>query len=159
MAHLGSMAIPAPTTDLSRFGGPLDPARPVVMIVRDYGKDNELLDTICAFLDVGVVHTGGDDRLDIVLLTVRPAAVIADLEGETQDGFHVMKTAAKYDRSLPLLLLSDGDPVLLGALDAVREISGLTHVASVTGAEDIGSMVDFLCHAVRDAGTPGLMRT
>jgi hypothetical protein len=85
-------------------------------------------------------------------------AVIADLDGEVQDGFHVMKMAADYDRSVPILLLTGYDPALLGAIDAVQEVWGLTRVATVAGTAGIGALVDFICHAARDAGRPRILR-
>jgi hypothetical protein len=56
------------------------------------------------------------------------------------------------------MLLSDNDPALLGAVDAIREIWDMTHVATISGIAQIGAMVDFICHAARNAGMPRLMR-
>ena len=69
-----------------------------------------------------------------------------------------MKVAAGYNRSLPVLLLTNNDPALLGAVDAVQEIWGLTRVATATDTAGIGALVDFICHAARDAGRSRLMR-
>ena len=129
-----------------------------VLIVRDDGADNYLLDSICEFLGIGVQHVASDDDIGPILRTMRPVAVIADLAGEVQDGYHIMKTAAAYNRHLPVLLLTDGDPALLGAIDAVQEIWGLTRVAIMTGKGDIAEFVDFLCQSTRDAGVGRLMR-
>ena len=57
-----------------------------------------------------------------------------------------------------MLLLTSGDPALLGAVDAVREIWGLSHVTAMTDAAGMGVMVDFLCQAARDTGMARMMR-
>ena len=69
---------------------------------------------------MGVAHTMSGDDLARMLPGLRPMAMIADVDGAEQDGFHVMKVAAGYDRSLPILLLDGNDQALLGAMDAVR---------------------------------------
>jgi CheY-like chemotaxis protein len=134
------------------------PAVRSVLVVRDDDKNNEVLDAICEFLDIAVEHAASGGDLGPLLLGLRPMAVIADLEGDVQDGFHVMKMAASYDRRLPILLLTSNEILLQGAIDAVKEVWGLRHVATAAGMGSIGDVVDFLCHAARDAGRSRMMR-
>jgi CheY-like chemotaxis protein len=134
------------------------PLRSSVLVVRDGDKNSDFLDAVCEFLDIGVEHATTADDLEHMLLGMRPMAVIADLDSEVADGFHVMKTAAGYDRALPILLLTENEPALLGAVDAVQEIWGLRRVATVAGTGGIGELVDFICHAARDAGRSRMMR-
>jgi CheY-like chemotaxis protein len=134
------------------------PAQRSVLVVRDDDKNNEILDAICEFLDIAVEHAASGGDLGPLLLGLRPMAVIADLEGDVQDGFHVMKMAAAYDRRLPILLLTDNEILLQGAIDAVKEVWGLRRVATASGMGSIGDVVDFLCHAARDAGRSRMMR-
>jgi CheY-like chemotaxis protein len=134
------------------------PVQHSVLVVRDPDRNSEYLDSVCEFLDVGVEHVTVGDDLRAMLSMLRPIAVIADLDCDVQDGFHVMKMTADYDRSLPILLLTDNDPTLLGAVDAVQEVWGLTRVATTATTAGIGALVDFICHAARDAGKSRLMR-
>ena len=129
-----------------------------VLVVRDPDRDADYLESVCEFLDIEVQHATTGDDLRAVFTTQRPMAVIADLDGEAQDGFHVMKIAAEYDRSVPILLLTGYDPALLGAVDAVQEVWGLTRVATAASTAGIGALVDFICHAARDAGRPRIVR-
>jgi hypothetical protein len=85
-------------------------------------------------------------------------AVIADLDGDVQDGFHVMKITSDYNQALPILLLTGNDPVLLGAVDAVQEVWGLTRVTTAPASAGIGRLVDFICDSARDAGRSRSMR-
>ena len=143
------------------IASPADPSgspQHAVLVVRDPDKSSDYLESVCEFLDIDVQHAATGDDLRMMLTTLRPMAVIADLDGEVQDGFHVMKVAADYDRSVPILLLTGYDPALLGAIDAVQEVWGLTRVATVAGTAGIGALVDFICHAARDAGRPRILR-
>ena len=79
-------------------------------------------------------------------------AVITDVDGDDQDGFHVMKTVGRYNRELPVMLLTDGDPVLLGAADAIQDLWGLTSVTRTSGFPVAGQLVAFLFSAGRRAG-------
>jgi CheY-like chemotaxis protein len=129
-----------------------------VLIVRDHNRNGDYLESVCEFLDIDVQHAGTGDDLRMMLTTLRPMAVIADIDGEVQDGFHVMKMAADYDRAVPILLLTGYDPAVLGAIDAVQEVWGLTRVATAAATAGIGALVDFICHAARDAGRPRILR-
>jgi hypothetical protein len=158
MGHSGT----ADVLNLTRGKKPLS-VRPravnhSVLVVRDEGVDYDLLDGVCGFLDIGVEYIASKEELGPMLRVLSPMAVIADLAGKTQDGYHVMKVAAHYDRDLPVLLLTDKDPALLGAMDAVQEVWSLRRVATMRAAGEIGALVDFLCHAARDAGMSRLMR-
>ena len=142
----------------SPFAGGLSQVTGSVLIVRDPDKNNFLLDTICQFLDITVEHITTEDDLITALQMTRPMAVVADLEGNTRDGYDVMMKVATYNRALPILLLTCDDPVLLGAVDAIRELWRLTRVSTLTEAAEVGVLVDFLCQAGRDAGVSRMMR-
>ena len=158
MAHIGTSSVIEPIADLLPFGLELETARPSVLLVRGDDADNTLLGSVCEFLDLHVEHVSIDDEIMPMLMALRPAVIISDIVGEKQDGYHIMKVVADYDRDMPVLLLTDGDPALLGAIDAIQEIWGLSHVGTATDGGDIGSLVDFLCHAVRANGSFRMMR-
>ena len=126
--------------------------RGVVAVVSDDPATLANLAPVCAFLELGmeVVSTGAD--LAQVLRDHRPMAVISSVDGLEQDGFHAMKLIARYNRELPVMLLTDGDPVLMGAADAVQDIWGLTSVTRTSGFPVAGQLVAFLFDAGRRAG-------
>jgi hypothetical protein len=135
------------------FLGTMTPARQgVVAIVTDDEDTIEQLATVCRFLDLRVETVSTGTELAHVLREHRPMAVITDVEGKNQDGFHTMKQIARYQRDLPILLLTGGDPVLMGAVDAVQEMCGLTSVTSTSEFPVAGQLVAFLFGAGRRAG-------
>jgi CheY-like chemotaxis protein len=158
MQHFGTVLVADHNSDTTQFRERTISAQRSVLVVRDDNKNNDLLDAICEFLDIAVEHAASGGDLGPLLLGLHPMAVIADLEGDVQDGFHVMKMAAGYDRRLPILLLTKDETALQGAIDAVKEVWGLQHVTTATEMGSIGAVVDFLCLAARDAGRSRMMR-
>ncbi len=63
-----------------------------------------------------------------------------------------MKVIARYSRDLPIMLLTDGDPMMMGAADAVQDLWGLTSVTRTSGFPVAGQLVGFLFSAGRRAG-------
>jgi hypothetical protein len=129
----------------------------LVVIACDAPETAEQVRAVCEFFDlaVEVVPEGGD--LMELLREHRPMAIVGDIYGERQDGYHTMKMVANYDRDLPVMLLTGGDPVLMGAADAVQELWNLTMVSRSTSLPLAGQLADFLFTAGRRAGCMRLM--
>ena len=129
----------------------------LVVIVSDDPGTLENLAPVCEFLELRVeVVSGGMDLIQ-VLRGHRPMAVICDVDGEEQDGFHAMKLIAGYSRDLPIMLLTDGDAVLMGAADAVQDLWGLTSVTRTSGFPMASQLVGFLFGAGRRTGRTRLV--
>jgi DNA-binding NtrC family response regulator len=129
----------------------------LVAIVTDDPATVEKLAPVCEFLDLRIEVVSAGMDLETVLQTHRPMAVVSDVEGEAQDGFHTMKQVARYNRDLPILLLTAGDPTLMGAADAVQTVWGLTAVTSTSEFPMAGQIVQFLFNAGRRAGNMRLI--
>ena len=158
MVHIASSLFLEADPALKPFTGQARDVGRTVLIIRDERKNNVAFDMICGFLDLTAEHAGSGDDLARLLRANRPVVVIADLDGERQDGCHVMMTVAGFDRTLPVLLVTDPDPSLLGAVDAIQEVWGLASVGFTSDPPDIGALVDFLCRAGRDAGMSRMLR-
>ena len=124
----------------------------VVVLVSDDPVIVEQLEPVCGFLDLRTEWVSSRQDLLTMLRTQQPIAVISDIEGEEQDGFHTMKVVADYQRDLPIFMLTAGDPMLMGATDAVQEVCGLTMVVRSSGVPLAGELVAFLFSAGRRAG-------
>ncbi|HEY1413408.1 MAG TPA: hypothetical protein VGF36_14780 [Rhodopila sp.] len=124
----------------------------VVVIVTEDSDTIEQLTPICEFLDLRIEVVAGGVEVDHVLRECNPMAVVASVDNEIQDGFHTMKQVAHYSTDLPILLLTAGDPVLMGAVDAVQSIWGLTSVSCIGACPIAGPMIAFLFDAGRRAG-------
>jgi CheY-like chemotaxis protein len=124
----------------------------VVIIVSDELATIENLGPICEFLELRMEVVSAGTDLGQVLREQHPMAVICDVEGKDLDGFHAMKVIARYHRDLPIMLLTDGDAVLMGAADAVQDLWKLTSVTRSSGFPMAGQLVGFLFGAGRRAG-------
>ena len=142
---------PAPTKQES-LSATAGSTQGVVIVVSDDPNMIEKLEPVCSFLELRPECVSAGMDLLITLQKQQPIAVISAIETEEQDGFHTMKVVADYHRDLPVFMLTDGDPILMGATDAMQEICGLTSV--VNGSRDPlgGQLVPFLFNAGRKAG-------
>jgi hypothetical protein len=84
-------------------------------------------------------------------------AVVAEMDAVGQDGCHVLMTIANYDRELPVLMITGGEPSAIGALDAVEEIWHLVSVVKWDRLLGVGAIVEFLCRAGRRGNCMRLM--
>ncbi len=135
------------------FTGSMPAVRPgVVALFTDNPETIAAMAPVCAFLDLRLEVVSAGTDLMTALRTERPLAVIADIDGKDHDGFHAMKTVARYNTDLPLMMLTGGDPALMGAADAVQGLWGLTQVTQTGGFPMAGQLVSFLFSAGRRAG-------
>jgi CheY-like chemotaxis protein len=124
----------------------------VVAVVCDDPGTIESLTPVCEFLDIRMEVVSAGTDLARFLRDHRPMAVISDIECKDHDGFYAMKVIARYNRDLPLLLLTSGDSALMGAVDAMQDLCGLQSVTSTSGFPMAGQLVAFLFGAGRRAG-------
>jgi hypothetical protein len=126
-----------------------DPGRrtPLVLVLEDRQEMSDAMRGLCGFLNIGVDRIDCDEDLLPFLQRCRPMAVVAAMDAEGQDGGNVLMAVARHDPSLPVLLMTDGDPVLAGAVDAVTEVWGMTGVVQAGAWPSPGSIVEFLCRA------------
>ncbi|HVZ07337.1 hypothetical protein [Rhodopila sp.] len=144
--------------NLSSVGASPADRQALVMIVSDTPHTVDRLEEVCGFFDLGVQVVAGDDTLLTSLREHRPMAVITDVEAGEQDGFHIMRMVALYDRDLPVMVLTHGDPILMGAADATQELCDLTMVCRTTAKPLAGQIAEFLFVAGRRAGCMRLVQ-
>ena len=130
----------------------------VVLIVSDSAETAIQLESVCAFFDLAVEVVASDENMLAMLREQRPMAVVSEIVGGAQDGFHAMRVVASYDPDLPIMVLTNGDPILMGAADAMQELCNLTMVSRTTAKPLAGQLAEFLFLAGRRAGCMRLVR-
>jgi hypothetical protein len=120
---------------------------PVVLVLGDGYAAFDAMDEMCDFLDIAIERVDGNTDLLPFLERYEPMAVIAAMDAEHQDGAYVLMTVARHDRGLPVLLMTDDDPVLAGAVDAIAELWGLTEVTQADHWLAPGDLAEFMCRA------------
>lgn len=122
---------------------------PLLLVVEDGEEISSALQPICEFLEVVVECLPSHRNLAHALQLHGPMGVVAHMDSLGQDGCHVMKTVAAYDRSLPLMLITGDEPALAGAADAVEELWQLESVVRSCQLPSVAATVDFLFRAGR----------
>lgn len=120
---------------------------PTVLVIEDASKLGDALDGICECLGIAVERISSYDDLAVTLRRCRPMAVVAEMDAAGQDGCHVLITVAAFDQRLPVLIITGGDPTLLGAIDAVEEVWHVEAVVKWPRLLGAGEIVNFLFHA------------
>ena len=154
-----NMILPTQATRDFGFVG-ISPAnrQALVVIASDSPQTIAQLEQVCGFFDLAVEVVPGEEDLMGMLREHRPMAVIADADGIGRDGFFAMQVVAAYDHDLPIMVLTHGDPALMGAADAMQELWDLTMVARSTDKPLAGQLADFLFLAGRRAGCMRLVQ-
>ena len=130
----------------------LDP-KLVVLVVEDAPVLSHSIGFLCDYLGIHVETVSGQADLEAVLRSRRPVAVLSMIDTPTQDGCHVLKIVARYDRTLPIMLVTGNDPALLGAVEAVEEVWRLGNLFKVAGIPWVGDIVEFLFGAGGRSGS------
>ncbi len=130
---------------------------PLVLVIEDGTRLSEAIHELCDFLRIGVETIGGEVDLVRTLRDRRPMAVLAEMDGTSQDGGYVMMRIAEHDRTLPLMLLTGSGPALIGAAEAIEELCELSAVARHPVLPDLGDIVEFLFRAGQSGRCLGLM--
>jgi DNA-binding NtrC family response regulator len=149
MTHLNALIFPDILAPVDSATLAAARCQAVVLVVSDNPEVASVLDNICDFLGFGVELLTTHEDLAPILRRYRPMAVVAELNGQGQDGCHVMMQVADHDPSLPILMLTGLEPGLAGAADAVEELWNLTSVTKSPELPKIGHLVEFLFHAGR----------
>lgn len=130
---------------------------PVILTVEGQPNWCSAIKDICDFLDVRVIQIGDLSELRSALRDERPMAVLSEMESEKVDGCDVLKFIGAHDPELPVMLLTEGDPALLGAAEAVQEVWELSGVSFEESIPSPGEMVEFLFRAGQRGRCLGLM--
>jgi hypothetical protein len=119
----------------------------LALALEDGREISDALQRICDFLAITVKRVNSSEDLLPFLQRYQPMAVVAAMDATGQDGCNVLMTVAQHDPSLPVLLMTDGDPAEAGAVQAVTELWGLTEVLQAAVWPAPGSLAEFLCRA------------
>ena len=133
-----------------------DESQQLVLVIEDSPGLSRSIGLLCDYLGIRLETVSGRSDLKALLRAKRPMAVMSPVDTPAQDGCHVLKTIAAYDRDLPVLLVTGTDPVVLGAVEAVEEIWQLSQVQKATANPSFGDFAEFLSKAGRRSGG-GLM--
>jgi DNA-binding NtrC family response regulator len=140
MPPIGENKLDRPSGQASRRGN-------LVIVMEDQIGLSGPVGSICNYLGLNVEVVASYADLGVILDDRRPLAVVASFESEHQDGGHILKSVALHDRDLPVLMVTGGNAIYLGAAEALCEVLHLTTVTLPQGEATFGEMVEFLARA------------
>lgn len=149
---MGDVVVKTETCPIPLTGGrPVGRDQPeqLVFLIEDFPSISRSIGLVCEYLGIHLETVSSRSDLNALLRARRPMAVMSPVDTPAQDGCHVLKAVAAYDRDLPVLLVTGADPTILGAVEAVEEIWQLGHVQKATATPSIGDCAEFLSKAGR----------
>jgi DNA-binding NtrC family response regulator len=157
MTYMTTAAITHDTPQASPATPGKDIRRPLIVVVEDDSHLSKAFWNICEHLNVDVGRISRLQDLSAVLRDRQPMAIAADLDAHGRDGCHVLMIVAAYDRLLPVLLVTNGNPSHFEAVVAAEEALGLTAVTKWSSLPEVGDLVEFLFRAGRRGNSVRLM--
>jgi len=125
----------------------------LLVVIEDEPTLSPVLRPICEYLGLILRSAASSAELRDVLEDYRPLAIISPFETEYMDGGHILRTIATQDPTLPIMLLTQREPVFHGAIEALVELFGLPNIRVPTQDPTTGDLMDFLAHAARHTRT------
>jgi hypothetical protein len=133
-----------------------DGARPVLVL----GSRQDVplpLAELCAAMDLELLQMESHHELPFTLHHRRPAAVVCVADQTGRDVCKALRSVASFDQDMPVLIITDDDPVSMGTIDAAERLWSLTGLHCVSKAVDYHDVVTFLFHAGRQSKTGRLL--
>ncbi len=116
-----------------------------------------LLVAVCEQLDIALVPLRAQHELPMRLHQLRPIAVIGAALDVAADCCGLLRTIAAHDQDMPVLMVTQDEPSVLGAIDVAEQLWGLTAVSLVSAVQAPQDVVGFVFRATRWRDTGRLM--
>jgi hypothetical protein len=149
------------TSEASVAAAPRPPVPSSAPIIVLFGPDGSFADRLSPlFLALGL-QIVAVDSVPMLAATLHGSHPIAFACGLTGTGAaaacHAIKTVARYDISLPMLMVTDDDPETLGGLDAIVSLYEVSDVTRLTAPPRMEDVLAFVARAGRRSGRLALM--
>ena len=133
---------------------PLGPRQPIprppiqrpsaILIVDDVPSEAMTLDLLCRSLGVETMRANGAAEAGAVLARIRPAGVITDLVMPGADGLDCLFMIAELAPTLPVMVVTASDKLLLKAASELGESYGLRDMVCIPKPVDLDTLRDFV---------------
>lgn len=118
-----------------------------VLVVDDVLSEAMTLDVLCQSLGVPTLRATSAAQAAAVLTRLRPAAVITDLVMPGADGLDCLFVIAEPTPTVPVMVLTASDRLLLKAAAELGDIYGLTDLVCFAKPLGIAALRDFIARA------------
>lgn len=125
--------------------GQPQPIRPQpILIVDDVASEALTLDLLCQSLGVETLRIASTAEAGAVLARMRPAGIITDLVMPGADGLDCLFMIAERAPTVPVMVVTASEKLLLKAAGELGESYGLTDLICVAKPVDIATLRAFV---------------
>lgn len=107
---------------------------------------------MCQSLDIEVIEVVSHHDLPFRLHHHRPIGVVSELNPCSPASCAGLRSIASYDPAMPVLLVTNADPTILGTLDAAEQLWGLSCLERIADPPSVKDLMRFLFQAGRRLG-------
>jgi CheY-like chemotaxis protein len=115
-----------------------------ILIVDDVASEALTLDLLCAALGVETVCAASTAEAAAVLDRIRPAPIITDLVMPGADGLDCLFMIAGYTPTVPVMVVTGSDRLLLKAASELGENYGLSDLTCIAKPVDLATLAAFV---------------
>ena len=120
---------------------------PPILIVDDVASEAMTLDLLCQSLGVETLCTASAAEAGAVLFRIRPAAIITDLIMPGADGLDCLFLIAEHAPSVPVMVVTASEKLLLKAAGELGESYGLSDLTCVAKPVDLPTLAAFIARS------------
>jgi CheY-like chemotaxis protein len=115
-----------------------------VLIVDDVASGAMTLDLLCQSLGVATIRAASAAEAADILTRLRPAAIITDLIMPGADGLDLLFMIARHAASVPVLVVTASDRLLLKAAGELGESYGPRDLTCASKPVDLPTLTAFM---------------
>ena len=123
--------------------GPAPLSTPI-LIVDDVASEAITLDLLCRALGLETISAASAAEAGDILNRMRPAAIITDLVMPGADGLDCLFMIAGYAPSVPVMVVTSSERLLLKAAGELGEAYGLSDLTCIAKPVDLATLAAFL---------------
>jgi two-component system phosphate regulon response regulator OmpR len=115
-----------------------------ILIVDDVASEAMTLDLLCRSLGIETIRAASAAEAGEILTRIRPAAVITDLVMPGADGLDCLFMIAGYAPTVPVMVVTASERLLLKAAGELGESYGLRDLICIAKPVDLPTLTAFI---------------
>jgi CheY-like chemotaxis protein len=115
-----------------------------ILIIDDVPSEALTLDRLCRSLGVETLHAASAAEAGAILARIRPAGIITDLVMPGADGLDCLFLIAGHAPSVPVMVVTASEKLLLKAASELGEGYGLTDLTCIAKPVGLAVLTAFL---------------
>jgi hypothetical protein len=132
-------------------------ADPVLVVIENTARVSLAINEVCTFLGIRVEPLEDTIGIAQTFEELQPIAVLAIADEIDCAVYDLLMAVAGFDADLPVLIVTDDNDSISGAVHAAHKLWQLTDLVHLTRSIDTRDLIDFLFRAGRKSDTGRMM--